>query len=116
MSYALTQIEMEILDIIRSRVGEENAIKDTEIRKIIDVPDPDKRKPTAGLRDIVNSLRQKEYPICSGIKGYWYAKDIAELRENIEALDGRAIKIMTATKGMKARLEMWMRNSQASLL
>jgi hypothetical protein len=107
---------MEILDIIRSRVGEEKAIKDTEIRQMIDVPDPDKRKPTAGLRDIINSLRQKAYPICSGIKGYWYAKDIAELRENIEALDGRAIKIMTATKGMKETLEAWTRNNQATLL
>ncbi len=103
--YGLSQIENDVLEIIKSRVGEENAIKDTEIRTLIEVPDSDKRKPTAGLREVINSLRQKEYQICSGTNGYWWAKDAQELYFNIEALNGRALKIMTAVKGMRAALD-----------
>lgn len=102
--YALSPVENDVLKIIKSRVGEENAIKDQEIRSMLEVPDSDKRKPTAGLREVINSLRQKEYPICSGLNGYWYAKDAQDLYFNIEALNGRALKIMTAVKGMRAAL------------
>lgn len=103
--YALSQVENEVLEIIKSRVGKENAIKDFEIRDLIKVPDTDKRKPTAGLREVINSLRKKEYPICSGLDGYWYAKDAQDLYFNIEALNGRALKIMVAVKGMRAALD-----------
>lgn len=61
----------EILRIINGRIGEKNAITDKEIRERVVVFDPDLRKPTAGLREIINHLRQEGNPICSGISGYW---------------------------------------------
>jgi|GEM_PF-375590 hypothetical protein len=105
-----------ILEIMLDHVGVENAITDKVIREIVIVSDPDLRKPTAGLRDIINALRQEGHPICSGLVGYWYAKDIDELRSNIEALDGRALKIMAATKGMRECLVRWEHGGQAKLI
>jgi hypothetical protein len=108
-------VEERILTILKKCVGEKSAIKDTRIREIIYVPDGDPRKPTAGLRQIINSLRQKGEPICSSVNGYWYAGTPEELQENIEALEGRAIKIFEATKGMKECLRKWV-GPQQSLL
>lgn len=116
MSYALSSVENDILEIIKTRVGEANAIKDTEIRTLIEVPDGDKKKPTAGLRQIINSLRSKEYPICSGTSGYWWAKDEKELYFNLEALNGRALKIMSAVKGMRAALDTMNHRNQTKLI
>jgi hypothetical protein len=93
-----------ILAILKNHVGEEHAIKDPAIRQFVNVPDRDPRKPTAGLREIINTLRQSGEPICSSTNGYWYAKNAEELKNCIEALDGRAIKIFEATKGMKKAL------------
>lgn len=108
--------EVAVLAILKNHVGVENAITDSMIRHIIQVADPDDRKPSAGLRDVINSLRQQGEPICSGLVGYWYAVDIDELEQNINALDGRALKIMSATKGMKECLNRWKTRGQNSLL
>ena len=105
-----------ILEIMLDHVGVENAITDSMIRHIIRVQDPDDRKPSAGLRDVINALRQEGNPICSGLVGYWYAKDEYELRQNIEALDGRALKIMSATKGMRDCLIRWECGGQRKLI
>jgi hypothetical protein len=105
-----------ILEIMLDHVGVENAITDKVIRELVIVSDPDRHKPTAGLRDIINTLRQEGHPICSGLVGYWYAKDIDELRSNIKALDGRALKIMAATKGMSLCLARWEIGGQTKLI
>jgi hypothetical protein len=105
-----------ILEIMLDHVGVENAINDKVIRELVIVSDPDLRKPTAGLRDIINALRQEGHPICSGLIGYWYAKDTDELKSNIDALDGRALKIMAATKGMRECLTRWEHGGQARLI
>ena len=110
------EAKKDILEIMKNHVGVDNAITDKIIRRLINVDDPDRRKPTAGLRDVINALRQEGYPICSGLVGYWYAKDVEELEKNIGELDGRAIKIMTATKGMKKTLEAWKSSGQAKLI
>lgn len=60
-----------ILEIMLDHVGVENAITDKVIRELVIVSDPDVRKPTAGLRDIINALRQEGNPICSGLVGYY---------------------------------------------
>jgi hypothetical protein len=108
--------ERAILDMLEKRIGEKNAITDKMIRETITVLDPDLRKPTAGLRDIINSLRQKGNPICSGINGYWYAEDEVDLEQNIGALEGRALKIMSATKGMRETLVRWKSTGQGRLI
>ncbi|MFZ3032286.1 MAG: hypothetical protein WA082_04575 [Candidatus Moraniibacteriota bacterium] len=114
----LTKEESEVivLGILRRHTGVDNAINDKMIRDLVTVADPDKRKFGAGLRDVVNSLRQQGEPICSGLVGYWYAADIDELEQNINALDGRALKIMSATKGMRETLNVWKHNHQERLL
>lgn len=102
-----SHLEYSILKIIEKHVGVKNAIKDKDIRNLVEVPDPDKEKPTAGLRIIINTLRSKGVPICSGTQGYWWAESYSDLKLNMEALEGRAIKIFEATKGMKACLSRW---------
>ena len=95
----LNEEESNVLDII-SRHGWDNKIKAKQIAYQVTTEDP-AGKPGAGLRRIVNSLRQKGYAICSDSKGYWYAKSKSELLDNAEALRGRAVKILEAARGME---------------
>jgi len=103
------ELELYVLGIIQRRVGEKNAIKDPEIRSIVEVPDPDKRKPTAGLREIINHLRRTGHPICSSTNGYWWASSPEDLQVNIDALKGRAIKILEAVNGLQKAHDEWER-------
>ena len=91
--------ESNVLDII-ARHDWDHKVKAKQIAYQVTTEDP-AGKPGAGLRRIVNSLRQKGYAICSDSQGYWYAKGKSELMDNIEALRGRAIKILEAVRGME---------------
>lgn len=96
----LTETDKLVLEIIRSVKGILR-INDGGIRSLVKVKDPDAAKPGAGLRKIINGLRQRGYAICSDTRGYWYASGPQELRENAAALKGRAVKILEAAKGME---------------
>lgn len=101
--------ELAVLEVIREHTAE-NKILDAYIRSQVRVQDPDKKKVGAGLRRIINSLRTKGYPICSDTGGYWYAQSKAELIENVEALRGRALKILEAVSGMQRAIERYDEN------
>lgn len=95
----LTEPEKVVLEIIKKH-NAGNKIFDGQIREQILIADP-AEKPGAGLRRVINALRCKGYAICSDTRGYWYASTKQELVDNIEALKGRAIKILEAAKGME---------------
>lgn len=101
----MTEIEEIVLKIIQQHTSK-NKIYDGGIRSQVLVKDPIGKK-GAGLRAIINSLRQRGYPICSDQGGYWFATNKNELIENTEALRGRAIKILEAVRGMEKAVEMF---------
>lgn len=45
------------------------------------------------LRDLVHTLREKGFPVCSGSTGYWLAETEQELRHTINHLKSRAREI-----------------------
>jgi len=101
----MTETEEIVLGIIRKHDAK-NKIYDGGIRSQIQVADPVSKK-GAGLRHVINSLRQMGYPILSDTGGYWYATTKSELIENTEALRGRAVKILEAVRGMEKAVEMF---------
>lgn len=102
----LTEEEREVLDVIVKHT-KDRKIKDPQIRRQVQVHDPDHEKPGAGLRRVINSLRQKGFAICSDTGGYWYAQSKQELLDNAEALRGRAVKIIEAARGMEKAAEFY---------
>lgn len=96
----LTEEEKAVLECIKVHSATDK-IRDPQIRRQVMIIDPDSKKPGAGLRRVINQLRQKGFGICSDTGGYWYASDRQELLENAQALRGRAIKIIEAAKGME---------------
>jgi len=101
----LTKDEKIVLEIIK-RHNRDNKIFDGLIRFEVVVVDPLGKK-GAGIRRVINSLRQKGYAICSDSNGYWYAQSKTELLENAAALRGRAIKIINAAQGMERAAEVY---------
>lgn len=96
----LTEEEKAVLDVIIKHSATDK-IRDPQIRRIVMIIDPDSKKPGAGLRRVINQLRQKGFGICSDTGGYWYAQDKQELLDNAQSLRGRAIKIIEAARGME---------------
>ena len=110
----LNQQEKTVLEVIKNHT-KDSKIFDGAIRRAVRTTDP-AEKPGAGLRRIINSLRQKGFAICSDTRGYWYAQSKGELLENAEALRGRAIKIINAAQGMERAAERYEEMKQETLL
>ena len=100
MDANLSSEERAVLEVL-NRHHKDNKITDPAIRVWVQVSDYHIEKFGAGLRRVINTLRQKGYPICSDTKGYWMATDKREILDNAEALKGRAIKILEAVRGMQ---------------
>lgn len=96
----LSDEQRDVLMVIHKH-DKYNKIKDFEIRRLVQVEDPDFKKEGAGLRKVINSLRQHGFAICSDTHGYWYARSQQEILDNIKALRGRANKILEAADGLK---------------
>lgn len=75
----LTQVEQDFLDVITTRVGEENSITATEFRPLFNISSRE-------VRRIVHSLRVCGYPIGSSNKGYYLAQTKQELKGTINFL------------------------------
>lgn len=73
-------------------VGKENSITAKNLRHIAT---------RRGITRIVHSLRVKGYPICSGQRGYYYAKDSTELKETINFLKSYLDEIEKAYNGIR---------------
>lgn len=96
----ISEEEKAVLDVIIKHSSTDK-IRDPQIRRQVQIIDPDTKKPGAGLRKVINQLRQKGFGICSDTGGYWYAQSKQELIDNAQSLRGRAIKIIEAARGME---------------
>lgn len=89
----LTQEEENICEMLKLHKGEENAIKSYEIEKYFHIS-------CSTVREVINSLRVKGFPICSGGKGYFFAENEIDLRRTIAHLNGRKSSIENAILGL----------------
>lgn len=71
-----------LLSRLVNHVGDKNAITAREIGIN-----------GAYLRDLVHTLREKGFPVCSGSTGYWLAETDAELSHTVNHLKSRAREI-----------------------
>lgn len=78
-------MKTEILTKIRLH-KKENPIYSAQLEKEFDVSG-------IHLREIIHELRLEGHPIGSGSNGYFYATDKTELKDTIDNLLGREIKI-----------------------
>ena len=53
------------------------------------------------LREIVNELRRRGYPICSSAKGYWYATAESDIDITINHMVSRRLGINSALRGLR---------------
>lgn len=89
----LTQTEENVCEMLKLHKGAENAIKSYELEKYFHVSGSE-------IREIINSLRVKGFPVCSSGKGYYFAKNKMELRKTIAHLNGRKNSIESAMLGL----------------
>lgn len=71
--------------------GRQSTIKSVELERVLHMSGTD-------LRKLVNKLRRKSVPICSGRDGYFYAKNAGDILRTI-----RKLKIMI--KGLQAAVD-----------
>ncbi len=57
----------------------------------------------AELRNIIKELRRSGEPIANSKEGYYYARDINELKETLEDLRGRALSMINTASLMEKR-------------
>ena len=70
----------------RKHRGKANAVKSPELEARFGISGPI-------LREVVNELRCRGYPVCSDNSGYYYAATAAELAATIRQLNSRIAKI-----------------------
>lgn len=88
----LTSIQEILLSkLISGHIGKENSVTSNNLRYIATPRE---------IRGIVNDLRVKGYPICSGKRGYYLAKDETELKSTMNFLKGYLDNISKAHNGL----------------
>lgn len=53
------------------------------------------------LREIINSLRCKGVPICSGGQGYWFAGNSYEIKNTVNQMVSRIMAMREAVEGLE---------------
>lgn len=97
----LTELQEKVLAIVIDR-RKENPIRGVEIAAAVELKDRDSGKQGADLREVVNALRTKGYPVCADTKGYYWPGSESELQEYIESFAGRIASQEQALEGMRA--------------
>ena len=92
----------------RKHRGKANAVKSPELEARFGISGPI-------LREVVNELRCRGYPICSDNSGYYYAETEAELAATIRQLNSRIGKIAKAKSGLVRAMENYTDDGQARL-
>lgn len=95
----LTFYQEEALRIIALHT-QNNPITGVAVAKRINLKDRDSGKEGADIREVINALRCKGYPICANSMGYFYARLKPELQTFIESFKGRIDKQTEAYNGM----------------
>lgn len=78
--------------------GRRNTIKSAELERALHMSGTD-------LRKLVNKLRRKSVPICSGRDGYFYAKTAGDIIRTIRALRVMIKGLQAAVDGLLAALD-----------
>lgn len=78
--------------------GRQRTIKSAELERAMDMSGTD-------LRKLVNKLRRKAVPICSGRDGYFYARTAGDIVRTIRALRVMIKGLQAAVDGLLAALD-----------
>lgn len=78
--------------------GRQRTIKSAELERVLHMSGTD-------LRKLVNKLRRKSVPICSGRDGYFYAKTAGDIVRTILALRVMIKGLQAAVDGLLAALD-----------
>ena len=78
--------------------GRQHPIKSAELERTLDISGTD-------LRKLVNKLRRKGVPICSGRDGYFYAKNAGDILRTIRQLNVMIRGLQAAVDGLVAALD-----------
>ena len=78
--------------------GRKHTIKSAELERAMEMSGTD-------LRKLVNKLRRKSIPICSGRDGYFYAKTAGDIVRTILALRVMIKGLQAAVDGLVAALD-----------
>jgi biotin operon repressor len=81
-------------------------IRGCELSTAIDIKDKD-GKEGANLRSVINSLRDKGFPICANGDGYYYPENPQELEEYIESFQRRIDQQQEACDNLKIKHMDW---------
>ena len=87
-----TSIELQFIEHMQLfHLGKENCVTSKQLGRFGTGRD---------IRVLVNSLRTKHIPICSGPTGYYYAKTAEELDSTLKYLYSHARKVLDAYHGL----------------
>ena len=78
--------------------GRQHPVKSAELERALDISGTD-------LRKLVNKLRRKGVPICSGRDGYFYAKNAGDILRTIRQLKIMIRGLQAAVDGLVAALD-----------
>nr|WP_325233377.1 hypothetical protein [uncultured Oscillibacter sp.] len=78
--------------------GRRRTIKSAELERAMEMSGTD-------LRKLVNKLRRKAVPICSGVDGYFYAKTAGDILRTIRKLKVMIKGLQAAVDGLEAALD-----------
>ena len=95
----MTELQIEVLTIIKERSAD-NPITGAEIIARCRGYHEDNKKMGANMRQIINALRKKDYPICSSGKGYFYPKTPYEVDKTIGSIEGRIASMKQVVAGL----------------
>jgi len=101
----LTDTQQRVLTMIADR-EKNHPITSHELMVFLDIKDKD-GKVGANLRSVVNTLRDKGFPVCANGKGYYYPQTPEELQDYIESFQNRINQQQEACNNLKSKHMDW---------
>lgn len=101
----LTETQTKILEFISNR-GKNNPITSYQLSNQAGIKDKD-WKLGSNLRSVINTLRDKGYPICASNEGYYYPQNKEELKQFIESFKNRILQQQLAVNSLEEKLDCW---------
>lgn len=101
----LTETQSRVLAIIAER-SKANPVTGAQLSRLAGMTEKIE-KMGANLRSVVNTLRDKGYPICAGGEGYYYPQSPEELADYIASFNKRIEQQQSARDALADRLMGW---------
>jgi len=101
----LTETQSRVLGIIAER-SKDHPVTGAQLSRLAGMTEK-LEKMGANLRSVVNTLRDKGYPICAGGDGYYYPQSPEELASYIESFNKRIVQQQNARDALADRLMGW---------